>query len=122
VGEIVEKKARRGNFFYGCNKYPECDFTAPTKPVAEACPDCGSPYLLEKVTKEGTFLICPNSKAPSKSKTAAKAAATKAAKTKAKGKAKVVAAQAPAVEPGSCDFSKKIAEPQPESEPAPTLA
>jgi len=123
VGEIVEKKARRGNFFYGCNQYPECDFTAPTKPVAEACPDCGSPYLLEKVTKEGTFLICPNSKAPSKSKTAAKAAATKAAKTKAKGKAKAVpVAQAPTVEPGSCDFSKKIADPQPESEPAPTLA
>jgi DNA topoisomerase I len=123
VGEIVEKKARRGNFFYGCNQYPDCDFTAPTKPVAESCPDCGSPYLLEKVTKEGTFLICPNSKAPSKSKTATKSAATKAksAKSAAKSKSKA-AAQAPSVEPGSCDFSKKIADPQPESEPAPTLA
>jgi DNA topoisomerase-1 len=107
TGEIVEKKARRGNFFYGCNTYPKCDFTAPTKPVAEACPDCGSPYLLEKVTKEGTFLICPNSKAPAKSKAkpATKAAAKKAAAKKAE----------PA-EPIVCDFSKKIAEPQPEAE------
>ena len=110
TGEIVEKKARRGNFFYGCNQYPKCDFTAPTKPVAEACPECGSPYLLEKVTKEGTFLICPNSKAPAKSRTAAKSAkSAKAAKTKAKAAAQLV-------EPGSCDFSKKIADPQPEGE------
>jgi DNA topoisomerase-1 len=103
VGEIVEKKARRGNFFYGCSRYPECDFTAPTKPVAESCPDCGSPYLLEKVTKEGTFLICPNSKAPSKSKAKPK--------TKDKGKKKPEAAAV------TCNFSKKIAEPQPEPEP-----
>jgi hypothetical protein len=65
------------------------------------------------VTKEGTFLICPNSKAPAKSKTAAKSAkSAKSAKTKAKA-----AAQIPEVEPGSCGFSKKIAEPQPEAEP-----
>jgi len=63
-------------------------------------------YLLEKVTKDGTFLICPNSKAPAKPKTAAKSAkSAKAAKTKTKP------AAVPAVEPGSCDFSKKIAEP-----------
>jgi DNA topoisomerase I len=122
TGEIVEKKARRGNFFYGCNRYPECDFTAPTKPVAEACPECGSPYLLEKVTKEGTFLICPNSKPPAKGKSAskaAKAAAAKATKKSAKSAkvAEKTAASAPAVEPGSCTYQKKIAEPQPETEP-----
>jgi DNA topoisomerase-1 len=113
TGEIVEKKARRGNFFYGCNSYPKCDFTAPTKPVAVTCPDCGSPYLLEKTTKEGTFLICPNSKskAPARSKAAsAKAAAKTSAKAKGKPKAE------PA-DPITCDFSKKIADPQPEAEP-----
>jgi DNA topoisomerase I len=109
TGEIVEKKARRGNFFYGCNQYPKCDFTAPTKPVAESCPECGSPYLLEKVTKEGTFLICPNSKskAPARSKAGAKAMTG----AKAKGKPKAEPAETPV-----CDFSKKIAEPQPEPE------
>jgi DNA topoisomerase-1 len=112
TGEIVEKKARRGNFFYGCNNYPKCDFTAATKPVAEACPECGSPYLLKKVTKEGTFLICPNSKAPAKSKTAAKFAKKASAKSKTKTTAKAAVAEAV-----SCDYSKKIAEPQPEAEP-----
>ena len=117
TGDIVEKKARRGNFFYGCSNYPKCDFTAATKPVAEQCPECGSPYLLEKVTKEGTFLICPNSKAPAKAKTKAAAKSTKAAKPSAKAKktaAKADAVKAAAVEPGSCTFSKKVAEPQPE--------
>ncbi len=61
-GELVEKKARRGNFFYGCSNYPECDFTSANKPVAESCPKCKSPYLLEKTLKDGTFLVCPNSK------------------------------------------------------------
>jgi DNA topoisomerase-1 len=117
VGEIVEKKARRGNFFYGCNQYPKCDFTAAYKPVDEKCPECGSPYLMEKTTKDGTFLVCPNSKAPSKAKTAAKSA-----KKKTSAKKSAAVAKAPEVEPGSCSFSKKIAEPQPESEPASTVA
>jgi DNA topoisomerase-1 len=60
-GELVEKKARRrGNTFYGCSNYPKCDFTSAYKPVAEACPECGSPYLLEKHLKSGSFLVCPN--------------------------------------------------------------
>jgi DNA topoisomerase-1 len=125
TGEIVEKKARRGNFFYGCANYPKCDFTAATKPVAESCPECGSPYLLEKVTKEGTFLICPNSKAPAKAKAGAKSAKPekpgKAAKTKAKPAATIAAAEVAEVtaevEAGSCSYSRKIAEPQLEAEP-----
>jgi len=107
-GEIVEKKARRGNFFYGCNRYPKCDFTAANKPVAEKCPECGSPYLMEKTTKEGTFLVCPNSKGGAK--TATKTAAKKSAK-------KTSAKKAAEAEPGTCTFSKKIAEPQPEEQP-----
>ena len=62
TGDLAEKKARRGNFFYGCSNYPKCRFTSAYKPVAEACPECGSPYLLEKNLKSGTFLICPNNK------------------------------------------------------------
>ncbi|HEY0566387.1 MAG TPA: type I DNA topoisomerase [Terriglobales bacterium] len=61
-GEIAEKKARRGNLFYGCSEYPKCDFTAAYKPVAEPCPECGSPYLLQKDLKSGTVLVCPNKK------------------------------------------------------------
>jgi DNA topoisomerase I len=60
-GEIVEKKSRRGKVFYGCANYPDCDFTLWNKPVAEKCPDCGAPFLVEKVTKRhGRQLICNN--------------------------------------------------------------
>ena len=60
-GEIVEKKARRkGNTFYGCSNYPKCKFTSANKPIAEKCPDCGSPYLVEKYLKAGPVIACPN--------------------------------------------------------------
>ncbi len=59
-GDIAERKARRGNLFYGCTNYPKCDFTSNLKPVPETCPECGSPYLLEKTLKSGVYLICPN--------------------------------------------------------------
>jgi DNA topoisomerase-1 len=59
-GEVVEKTSKRGKVFYGCNRYPECKFAIWDKPVPEACPDCGSPYLIEKTTKKkGTFRLCP---------------------------------------------------------------
>jgi DNA topoisomerase-1 len=62
TGDIAEKKARRGNFFYGCSNYPKCKFTSAYKPIAETCPECDSPYLLEKNLKSGTFIVCPNNK------------------------------------------------------------
>jgi DNA topoisomerase-1 len=55
-GDLVEKKARRGNIFYGCANYPKCDFTANHKPVDQKCPECGSPYVMEKVLKSGVYL------------------------------------------------------------------
>jgi DNA topoisomerase-1 len=58
-GELVERKSRRGKVFYGCNKYPDCDFTLWNKPVLEPCPECKAPFLVEKVTKRhGRQLIC----------------------------------------------------------------
>ena len=59
AGDIVERKSRRGKVFYGCANYPDCDFTLWKKPIAEACPDCGTPFLLEKITKKaGRQLVC----------------------------------------------------------------
>ena len=60
-GDIVERKSRRGKVFFGCANYPDCDFTLWSRPVAEKCPDCGAPYLVEKVTKRhGRQLVCNN--------------------------------------------------------------
>jgi DNA topoisomerase-1 len=60
-GDIVERKSRRGKVFYGCANYPDCDFTLWNKPIAEPCPECKAPFLVEKVTKKhGRQLICNN--------------------------------------------------------------
>ena len=60
-GDIVVRKSRRGRVFYGCANYPDCDFTVWNKPLPEACPECGAPFLLEKVTKRhGRQVLCHN--------------------------------------------------------------
>ncbi|CCK79601.1 type I DNA topoisomerase [Desulfobacula toluolica] len=62
-GTILEKKTKRGKIFFGCSKYPDCTFASWDKPIDRACPDCSSPYLVEKETKkEGKFLKCPDKK------------------------------------------------------------
>ncbi len=43
VGEVIERKSKKGKMFYGCNKYPACDFVMWNKPTGELCPDCGQP-------------------------------------------------------------------------------
>ena len=59
-GELVEKRARKGNTFYGCGNYPKCKFTSANKPIAEKCPDCGNAFLVEKNLKAGPCIACPN--------------------------------------------------------------
>jgi DNA topoisomerase I len=59
-GEIIERRSKRGKTFYGCNRYPECDFVAWGKPLPEKCPECGGGYLIEKFLKSGAFAQCPN--------------------------------------------------------------
>jgi DNA topoisomerase-1 len=59
-GELVEKRARKGNTFYGCSNYPKCKFTSAAKPIAEKCPSCGHEYLVERMRKDGTVIACPN--------------------------------------------------------------
>jgi DNA topoisomerase-1 len=59
-GEVVERRSKRGRTFYGCNRYPDCDFVAWGKPIPEKCPECGSSYLVEKWLKAGPVAQCPN--------------------------------------------------------------
>ncbi len=59
-GEILERRSRRGKIFFGCDRYPKCKFASWDKPIAQPCPNCGSPYLVEKTTKRlGTRWLCP---------------------------------------------------------------
>ncbi len=58
-GDIVEKRSKRGKVFYGCSRYPDCNFATWDKPVAKSCPICNKPFLVEKNTKrKGDFLAC----------------------------------------------------------------
>ncbi|MGH9721113.1 MAG: type I DNA topoisomerase, partial [Bryobacteraceae bacterium] len=59
-GEVVERRSKKGRTFYGCERYPDCQFVAWGKPVEEKCPECGSSYLIEKWLKNGPVLQCPN--------------------------------------------------------------
>jgi DNA topoisomerase-1 len=63
-GEFVRRgsagKGGRGRprVFYGCSRYPDCDFTTPHMPIAEPCPKCGAPFIVEKRSKIGTVRSC----------------------------------------------------------------
>ena len=58
-GEIIQRKSKYGKIFYGCNKYPDCDFVSWNEPVNEKCPECGS-LLAKKITKKESKLVCTN--------------------------------------------------------------
>jgi DNA topoisomerase-1 len=59
-GDLVEKRARKGNTFYGCGNYPKCKFTSAHRPIPEKCTSCGSEYLVQKFLKDGPVIACPN--------------------------------------------------------------
>ena len=61
-GDIVARKTKgRGKEFYGCTKYPECDFISHFKPIVNtSCPKCGW-FLVEKFDKKnGNYKACIN--------------------------------------------------------------
>lgn len=51
--DILERKSKTGKVFYGCEKYPECDYTTWDKPLNEKCPDCGT-MMVEHVERNGS--------------------------------------------------------------------
>jgi len=40
-GELIVRKTRKGRTFYGCENYPNCDFTSWKRPLKQPCPNCG---------------------------------------------------------------------------------
>jgi DNA topoisomerase-1 len=57
-GEVVERRTKKGKIFYGCSRYPECDFSEWNKPVDHQCPKCGNAYMCE-VGRRGQ-IKCPS--------------------------------------------------------------
>ncbi|MCM3224936.1 type I DNA topoisomerase [Terribacillus saccharophilus] len=56
-GEVVERKSKKNRVFYGCDRYPDCDFLSWDKPISRPCPKCTS-MLVEKKAKKGTQITC----------------------------------------------------------------
>lgn len=56
-GKIVERRSKKGRIFYGCDRYPECDFVSWDKPSVKPCPVCNS-LMVEKKSKNGITLQC----------------------------------------------------------------
>ena len=58
-GDIQQKRSRRGKIFYSCSGYPKCTFAVWDRPIAEPCPQCHAPFIVEKTTKKaGTTRRC----------------------------------------------------------------
>jgi DNA topoisomerase-1 len=98
-GEVAVRKNRRGDLFYGCTRYPKCDFTSNQKLVNETCPKCDSAYLVEVSNAEGTYLVCPNNREMMPKKRVKKGAPEEVS-------------TAP-----ECSFDKKIGPPKPKETP-----
>ena len=59
-GSIVERRTRRGRFFYGCRNYPACDFVTWDQPQAEPCPKCGALVLKHHFKNGRALTYCYN--------------------------------------------------------------
>lgn len=47
-GDVVEKRTKKKRVFYGCNRWPKCDFAAWDKPTGKLCPQCNSAMVITK--------------------------------------------------------------------------
>lgn len=58
-GEVIERKSKKNRIFYGCDRYPECEFVSWDKPIARNCPKCDH-YLVQKKVRGGLQVKCSN--------------------------------------------------------------
>ncbi|WP_144461047.1 type I DNA topoisomerase [Siminovitchia fortis] len=58
-GNVIERKSKKKRIFYGCDRYPECDFLSWDKPINRPCPKCDG-LLVEKKLKKGNQVQCVN--------------------------------------------------------------
>ncbi|WP_073239353.1 type I DNA topoisomerase [Desulforamulus putei] len=85
-GEMVLRRSKKGRKFYGCSRYPECEFVTWDTPTNEKCPHCGE-MMVEKMNRSREKLLqCVNEHCPTRGETGAseKKAAAGKKKTTAK--------------------------------------
>jgi len=75
-GAIIERRTKRGKVFYGCQRYPECDYVTWDTPLKEVCQTCGSFMVRRGFKKGGAASVCGNPACPTQATNAIKPAAT----------------------------------------------
>ena len=63
-GKVIERRSKKGRVFYGCDKWPECDFVTWDVPTGEKCPNCGKSLFKAR----GGMISCPDEKCGYKTK------------------------------------------------------
>lgn len=59
-GQVIERKTKRNRVFYGCDRYPECEFTSWDIPVGRECPKSGDFLVEKKIRGGGKQVVCSN--------------------------------------------------------------
>ncbi|MGZ4111583.1 MAG: type I DNA topoisomerase [Tumebacillaceae bacterium] len=61
-GQLVERRGKRRRIFFGCDRYPGCDFIIWDRPIGRACPECSQPLIIKRSGKgEGKeSILCSN--------------------------------------------------------------
>ena len=87
-GEMVLRRSKKGRKFYGCSKYPDCQFVTWDTPTNEKCPHCGFMMVEKNSRGKEKQLLCANEECPTKGNTETTDKKTTAAKKeKSAGKA-----------------------------------
>ncbi|PDO11226.1 MAG: DNA topoisomerase I [Candidatus Reconcilbacillus cellulovorans] len=58
-GRVVERRSKKGRLFYGCDRYPDCDYVSWDKPVGRSCPRCGAMMVEKPARGGGRYEVCP---------------------------------------------------------------
>lgn len=57
-GHVIERKSKKNRLFYGCDKYPECEYVSWDRPIERLCPKCDKHTLIVKKLKKGNQITC----------------------------------------------------------------
>lgn len=60
---LIVRQSKRGRRFYGCSRYPECNYVSWDLPSGEECPECGKTMVI-KNGRRGEYLVCTNRECP----------------------------------------------------------
>ncbi|KUK84737.1 MAG: DNA topoisomerase, partial [Desulfofundulus kuznetsovii] len=68
-GELVVRQSKKGRRFFGCSRYPECNFVTWHEPSPEKCPRCGGLMVSKENSNGHIQLNCVNTECGYKSAT-----------------------------------------------------